>query len=149
MPKSDLTISPQTADLAEALRKAVGGFVRAVRASAETPSSAHAETLGLLDRHGPMNISALADLRSVKHQSQRLVVARLEADGLVQRRTSAEDARSQLIDLTEPGRQALHEQRRKRADVIAERIEERLSPKERARLGDAVRLIERLAARED
>ena len=80
----------------------VGQFVRAVRARAGTPSDAQGETLAFLERAGPVSIAALADGRGVKHQSMRLVTARLEAE---RRREDAEresaDAETQLAEAAE------------------------------------------------
>lgn len=101
---------PPDADLvalAEDLRQVVGGFVRKVRKAADTQPAAWSDTLGALDRRGPMTVAALARLRQVRHQSMRVVVARLEADGTVVRALDATDGRGQVVEVTERGRAAL------------------------------------------
>ena len=92
----------------------VGTFVRSIRREADTPTSSQSETLGLLDRQGPMSVASLAAERKVKHQSMRLVVAQLEASGLVTRLPNPDDGRSQLVALSETGRAALAEAREAR-----------------------------------
>ena len=138
---------PEVADLAEALRSAVSAFVRTVRYDTDTPRSAGADTLELLDRAGPANIAALAQIRNVKHQRMRLVTAQLEEEGLVARVPDPDDGRSVLFAVTEQGRARLREARAARAAHIAGLIAARLSPAECAELGAAIRLIERLAER--
>ena len=136
---------PEVADLAEALRSAVSAFVRTVRYDTDTPRSAGADTLELLDRAGPANIAALAQIRNVKHQSMRLVTAQLEEEGLIARTADPQDGRSVLFAVTAQGRARLQDARAARADHIAGLIAARLSAAERAELGTAIRLIERLA----
>jgi DNA-binding MarR family transcriptional regulator len=139
--------NPDVADLAEHLRGAVSAFVRTVRYDTDTPRSAGADTLELLDGAGPANIAALARIRNVKHQSMRLVTAQLEEEGLVVRVPDPDDGRSVLFAVTEQGRARLREARAARAAHIAGLIAARLSPAECAELGAAIRLIERLADR--
>ena len=137
--------SPDVVDLAEDLRSAVSAFVRSVRYDTDTPRSAGSDTLELLDRGGPANIAALAQVRNVKHQSMRLVTAQLEEDGFIERMPDTQDGRSVLFAVTEQGRDRLCALRTARAAHIADLIAERLTPGERAELHAAVRLIERLA----
>lgn len=132
--------------LAERLRLAIGDFVRATRAQADTPGTARSETLGLLDRAGPMSTAALAEQRNVKHQSMRLVVAQLEEDGLIERRENPHDRRSQLVALTGPGRATLLADRQARAAWIANVLRDRLSAEERRTLENAVDILARIAA---
>ncbi|MFS2017638.1 MarR family winged helix-turn-helix transcriptional regulator [Massilia sp. CT11-108] len=137
--------SPEVADLAEDLRSAVSAFVRSVRYDTDTPRSAGSDTLELLDRGGPANIAALAQVRNVKHQSMRLVTAQLEEDGLIERTPDPQDGRSVLFAVTAQGRERLRALRAARAAHIADIIAERLTPGECAELRAAVRLIGRLA----
>ena len=136
---------PDTLELAEDLRRAIGRFVRSVRTAAETPSSAQSETLGLLDRDGPMSVARMAEARGVKHQSMRLVVAQLEEDGTVARLPDPADGRSQLVSLTPEGRAALAQSRIARTGWIADAIGKRLSDEERRTLKLSIALLDRLA----
>lgn len=135
--------------LAEELRQAVGGFVRRVRAAANTPREARLDTLGDLDRQGPMTVAVLARLRHVRHQSMRVVVAQLEAEGLVVRAPDAMDARGQTVEITEAGRTALVSSRAARAHWIASRLQADATVRERQALAIAVSVLRRLAATPD
>ena len=141
-------MDPEVFNLAEGLRRVIGSIVRLVRAEGETPRSAQSETLGLLDRIGPMSVAALADQRNVKHQSMRLVVAQLEVEGLVVRSADPEDRRAQRITLTEAGCAALFASRRTRSAVIAEMLEA-LPPEDRETLSASVSILMRLTAAHD
>jgi DNA-binding MarR family transcriptional regulator len=132
--------------LAEELRRTLGTFVRTVRRTAGTPSSAQAETLGLLDRNGPANVAMLAQRRGVTHQSMRLTAAQLESAALVRREADPVDGRSQILTLTDEGRAQLTRGRRARNSVIAQLIEQELTADERRTLRDAVALLARLNA---
>lgn len=131
-------------DLAEALRRVIGDLVRLVRDEAGTPSSAQSETLGLLGRDGAQSMARLAAARGVRHQSMRLVVAQMEAEGLVRRAPDPADARSQLVMITETGHSRLQEGRAARSQWIAARLAQ-LSPQDRAALTAAVPALQALA----
>lgn len=131
--------------LGEELRRVVGTFVRSIRRQAGTPTGSQAETLALLDRQGAMSVADLAAERKVKHQSMRLVVAQLEASGLVARLPNPDDGRSQLVALSDKGRAALAEAREARRREIAALIDTRLTDEERQLLRAAIGLIERLS----
>jgi DNA-binding MarR family transcriptional regulator len=131
--------------LAEKLRHTLGKFVRAIRLQADTPTTTQSETLGLLDRHGPLSVAELAGFRNVRHQSMRLVVCQLEEHGLVGRLPNPADGRSQLLSITAKGQDQLSQSREARASKIASIIEERLSDQERQTLHAAIAIIDRLS----
>lgn len=126
------------------MRRVIGNLVREVRSGAQTPSSAQSETLGLLDHHGPLSVSAMAQHRHVKHQSMRLVVAQLEQQHLVTRALDPTDARKQLIGLSAEGRAALGHSRLQRADWLARRLEESASSAQLKTLAAAIQILEKL-----
>lgn len=130
--------------IAERLRSTLGRFVRSVRAQADTPTTSQSETLFLLEQSGPHSIADLATRRNVRHQSMRLVSAQLEAEGLVSRMPNPADRRSQLLSLTEKGRESLSRSRETRTLKIATLIEERLTDEERRLLEAAIQIIDRL-----
>lgn len=130
--------------LGEELRRVVGTFVRSIRREADTPTSSQSETLGILDRQGPMSVAGLAAERKVKHQSMRLVVEHLEAAGLVKRLPNPDDGRSQLIALSDEGRAALARSRAARQQHIASLIEARLTDADRQVLRAAIEVIQKL-----
>jgi DNA-binding MarR family transcriptional regulator len=135
--------------LAEELRQAVGGFVRKVRRAADTPPAAWSDTLGELDRRGPMTVAALARLRQVRHQSMRVVVAQLEAEAMVVRAPDAADARGQVVEVTEAGRTALASSRAARTNWIAAGLQKHATARERQAVATALAVLRRLAAAPD
>lgn len=131
--------------LAEDLRRSVGGFVRAIRQDTGTTRSAQSDTLDVLDRLGPTNVAALAETRGVTHQTMRLVVAQLEASGLVTQEADPSDRRSRLVSISPAGRDALARQRIARTSRIADVIRNQLLPDERDLLRAATVILDRLA----
>ncbi len=134
--------------LAESLRDTLSRFVRGVRSQTDTPTTSQSETLLLLERGGPLSVAELANCRNVRHQSMRLVTAQLETEGLIRRLPNPADGRSQLLSITEKGREELSRSRRARTSKIAALIEERLSEEDRRTLEAAIPVIERLCQTE-
>lgn len=130
--------------LAERLRVVLGQFVRGVRAQADTPTTSQSETLLLLEQGGPLSVADMATRRHVRHQSMRLVTGQLEAEGLVSKVPNPSDRRSQLLSITEKGRESLSRSREARTSAIATLIEERLTKEERRLLDAAIQIIDRL-----
>ncbi len=130
--------------LAEDLRRVVGEFVRKVRSDANTPTSAQIETLGYLDRDGPMTVADLARLRNVKHQSMRLVIGQMESEALVERADNPADLRSRLVVIGPRGRDVLGDARQARSRWIAAAIAERLTEEARGELRRAIGSLETL-----
>ncbi|MDQ1194467.1 DNA-binding MarR family transcriptional regulator [Rhizobium sp. SORGH_AS 787] len=130
--------------LGEDLRHTIGNFVRAIRLQADTPTTSQSETLGLLERNGPLSVTELAGMRKVKHQSMRLVANQLERDGLVDKLPNPADGRSQLLSITAEGQSQLSQSREIRTSKIASLIEERLSNQERQTLQTAMSIIAKL-----
>lgn len=130
--------------LAEELREIVSAFIRNVRISTGTIRTSQYETLDLLDTHHALSIAELASLRGVKHQSMRLVINELELQRLVQRQKNPQDARAQLIVLSENARALLADARAKRVEWIAARLDARLSEAERGDLQKGLAALHKL-----
>lgn len=139
------TTQPEIALLAEDLRSAVGRFVRSVRSGSETVTTAQSEVMAQLARGGAATVTALAQLRGVKHQSMRLVVARLVEQGMLEMLANPQDGRSQLVALTDRGRAQVAAEQTARADYLAELLASRLTADERRLLGQAIGLLDRLS----
>lgn len=134
----------ETQQLAEELRKMVSYLVRNVRVSTATVRTSQYETLDLLDSHDALSIADLARLRGVKHQSMRLVINELEAQDLVLRQKSAQDARAQVIVLSDQARAALAAARQQRADWLAARINQTLDQQDRDDLQKGLAALRKL-----
>jgi len=130
--------------LAEELREIVSAFIRNVRISTGTIRTSQYETLDLLDTHHSLSIAELASLRGVKHQSMRLVINELELQRLVQRQKNPQDARAQLIVLSENARALLADARAKRVEWIAARLDTLLSEAERGDLQKGLAALRKL-----
>jgi len=130
--------------LAGELRVVLGQLMRRLRAE-HGFSLSQGAVLGRLDREGPQSISDLAAAERVRPQSMAQTVADLRADGLVDRRPDAADARRSLVDLTGSGRRTLKEDRRRREGWLVRVIDDDLSEREQQTLAQAVALLRRLA----
>lgn len=131
--------------LAEDLRNVVGKFVRSVRSRTNTPTDAQGETLAFLERIGPASIAALAESRGVKHQSMRLVTAKLKEAGLIDLLPDPDDKRGYLVNVTKAGLAVTSTARKARTLWIAEALATTLSLREMQTLEDAIPLLKRIA----
>jgi DNA-binding MarR family transcriptional regulator len=127
------------------LRIVLGQLIRRLRAEYRFPLS-QAAVLARLDREGAQTTSGLAVAERVKPQSMARTVADLEAAGLLGRRADPGDRRKRLIELTEDGRAALGESRRRREGWLGHAIATEFSAEEQRVLFAAVELLRRLAA---
>jgi DNA-binding MarR family transcriptional regulator len=136
------------AALASALRLSVMRLARRMRA--ERADSALTLTqlaaLASVERLGPVTPGDLADAERVQPPSMTRVVASLQDAGLVQRAPHPTDGRQALLTVTPAGTALLREDRRRREAWLARQLAE-LSDDDRARLRDAVEVLDRLAAR--
>jgi DNA-binding MarR family transcriptional regulator len=134
----------QIAAAASELRLVLGQLVRRLRREYTFPV-AQATVLSRLDREGPQTTSALAAAERVRPQSMAQTIAELAADQLVARHPDPADGRQILIQLTEQGRDRLHEERRRREGWLAEAIAAELTAEEQRVLIAAVPLLRRLS----
>jgi DNA-binding MarR family transcriptional regulator len=135
------------ASSASELRIVLGQLVRRLRAEHRFPIS-HGAVLGRLDREGPSTASALAAAERMRPQSMAQVVGELLEEGLVLRRPDPSDGRRILVEITERGVEALHDDRDRRAGWLARALEEEFDRDEREQLLRAIPLLQRLAGRE-
>lgn len=135
-------------ELAERLRAAIGSFVRRTRECAATPSDARSETLGLLDRKGPLSAAMVAKARAVTHQSARKALSDMEATGLVAGEPSPVDGRVRLYRMSKSGAAELRQSRSARARWIAARLDDVLDEDDCETLAAAIGLLERIASPE-
>jgi DNA-binding MarR family transcriptional regulator len=130
--------------LASELRVVLGHLIRRLRAEHRF-SLSQGSVLGRLDREGPQNTSKLAAAERVRPQSMGQTVAELEVQGLIERHADPADGRRTLLELTEPGRVELREDRGRREGWLAKALEASFTDEEREVLDRAVRLLARLA----
>ena len=141
---SSLANRRQTGDAAIAarLRLSATRLARILRRQADTGlSPSQLSALATVEIHGPMTLGALAEHENVAPPSVTKVVNLLETQGLVGREAGANDRRVAMVSITREGARLLDESRRRKNEWLAERLA-RLEPDQRARLADALDVIE-------
>ncbi|MEY2476650.1 MAG: hypothetical protein QOG87_1965 [Actinomycetota bacterium] len=134
----------QTGDAAMAarLRLSATRLARILRRQADTGlSPSQLSALATVEIHGPMTLGALAEHENVAPPSVTKVVNILESQGLVGREAAANDRRVAMVSITSDGSHLLEESRRRKNQWLAERLSH-LEPEQRARLADALDVIE-------
>jgi DNA-binding MarR family transcriptional regulator len=134
------------ADLANALRPAVMKLARRLRQMSVDPfglSSSQLSAMAVLLNTGDQRIGALAAAEKMQPPSMTRIVNSLEERGLVARTPDPTDGRQCFVALTEPGREILLTNRRRRDEWLAVRIAE-LTPAERDVLHNAVGILDRM-----
>jgi DNA-binding MarR family transcriptional regulator len=136
-------------DVADRVHSAAIRLLRAVRVADELTglSAPRLSALSVLVFGGPMSLSALASAEQVTAPTMSKLVADLEAEGLVSKRADKADRRGLRVEVTARGRRLMSEGRRRRLNLLRERLE-KLTPGERAKLQEAADLMLRLAAGE-
>ncbi|HET6380084.1 MAG TPA: MarR family transcriptional regulator [candidate division Zixibacteria bacterium] len=115
-------------------------------------SMAHLHLMGLLERNGPMAMSAVAGILGTELPTVTGLVDRMEDRGLVERVRDEGDRRVVLVTLTEAGAallSELHALRRERLAAALAFLDEGQRARLLAAFGDLRRAFERLAAEED
>jgi DNA-binding MarR family transcriptional regulator len=135
-----------TLELASELRVSVMRLARRLRAERlETDLTlTKLSVLGTLDRHGAMNLAALAAHEKVQPPSMARTTAALEERGLISRSSDPTDRRHVVFDLSAAGRALLHDDRRRREQWLSGRLAD-LTPEEWDLLRAAAPILERLA----
>jgi DNA-binding MarR family transcriptional regulator len=96
---------------------------------------------------GPKGTSDLAVLEGVRPQSMAATVAALEEHGYVARSQDPEDGRRQLLALTDEAHAYVADNRSVRESWLAAALDERYTGQERAKIAEALKLLERLTDR--
>jgi DNA-binding MarR family transcriptional regulator len=99
--------------------------------------------LATVERHGPLTPSELAARERIQRPTATRVLARLEDEGLIARTPDPQDRRSALVSITPAGSDLLADLRTRKTLFLARRLET-LSPEERATLGRAANILERM-----
>ncbi|HXV61869.1 MAG TPA: MarR family transcriptional regulator [Vicinamibacteria bacterium] len=133
-------------ELSDRLHSAAIHLLRKLRVEDEASglSAPRASALSVIVFGGPVTMSELARAEQVSPPTISRLVKELERDGLVRRRTDADDERIQRVEATSEGRSLLVKGRQRRVRKLSSEIE-RLSPEERERLKESIPIIERLA----
>ena len=132
------------ADLAARLRLSVTRTARRLRQEAGTDLSPSMQSaLATIERHGPLTPSELADAERIQRPTATRVVARLEAEGLVERTGDPADRRVALLSITRPGADLLRRLRKRKNVYLARRLRD-LPAEDLAALERAADVLERM-----
>ncbi|HZU62148.1 MAG TPA: MarR family transcriptional regulator [Novosphingobium sp.] len=140
--------TPETARLAQELRRILGGMRRRLREQSAPGdlSPSQSAVLIRLEQDGPATASALARAEGMRAQSMAPVVAGLECAGLLQAEADPADGRQKLYSVTAACHELLRQRREARQDWLERTIAARLAPEEQARLLEASALLARIIA---
>ena len=136
----------EPAALAHRLRIFVGRLRRRLQdaSSVGDLSAPQASALARLVLNEPSSASQLAGAERVRPQSMAKTLAALYDQGLIRRQADAEDARRQLIFLTDQGRAYAQGARASREEWLADAFEQRFTEAERLVIDQALMLLERV-----
>jgi len=135
-----------TPELAGHLQLTIARTARRLRQEAGSElSPSLTAALSTVERHGPLTPSEVAARERIQRPTTTRVLARLEEQGLIERMADPRDGRSSLVTTTAAGRALLEELRTRKTAFLAHRIG-RLDPDERATLGRAADILERMLA---
>ncbi len=134
-------------EVAASLRSTVTRLTRQLRKQNISSAFSNAEllTMGLLDQHGSMLPSALADLERISAQAISQIINRLVEAGVVDRSGDESDKRKVLITLTEAGKTHLDENRRTKEEWLVKAMDKLFSTEELALIEAFLPLLQRLA----
>jgi DNA-binding MarR family transcriptional regulator len=137
--------SQEIAEVADRLHSAAIHLLRRVRVRDEELglSAPRLSALSVVVFAGPLTLGDLAAAEQVRPPTMTRLVDALQREGLVSREPNPDDARSVLVRATATGRLVLSRGRSRRIQDLAARLG-RLSYEERAELGRAAMLIERM-----
>lgn len=140
-------MSTNTYEVAASLRSTVTRLVRQLRKQNISSDFSNAEllTMGLLDQHGKLLPSALAEMERISAQAISQILNRLEEVGCVNRVMDETDKRKSVVSLTEKGIQHLHENRRIKEEWLVKAMEKLFSAEELALIEAFLPLLQRLA----
>lgn len=133
-------------EIADKLHSAAIHLLRRLRAEddAMNLSPPRLSALSVVVFAGPVTLSDLAAAEQVRLPTISRLIKDLESERLVRRLKAGDDARVQRVAATAKGKKILMEGRRRRVSRLAADLAA-LSTAERARLGEAVELMERLS----
>lgn len=97
-------------------------LVRRIRRHAQGMPAASLRLLSQVDELGPSTVGVLAEADQVSQPTMSGLVRGMVDRGWLERSPHPDDARAWLLSLTPDGAEALSEQRRHNADLIAERV---------------------------
>lgn len=140
-------MSTNTYEIAASLRSTITRLVRQLRKQniASDFSNAELLTMGLLDQHGKMLPSALAEMERISAQAISQIINRLAEAECVDRVADETDKRKVFISLTEKGTRHLIENRRIKEEWLVNSMEHLFTSEELKLIEAFLPLLQRLA----
>lgn len=140
-------MSTNTYEVAASLRSTVTRLIRQLRKQNITSDFSNAEllTMGLLDQHGKLLPSELAEMERISAQAISQILNRLAQVGCVDRVADETDKRKLVISLTEKGTQHLYETRRIKEEWLVKAMDHLFSAEELVLIEAFLPLLQRLA----
>jgi DNA-binding MarR family transcriptional regulator len=135
---------PLAVRLAVAIKRLRARFREAAWASVELPI-AQVVVIKRLRDEGPTTASALAAAEHVTHQAITQTLAALKRGGLVRSAADPTDGRKSVVSVTPAGNRLFESAIASRDAWLGRAIDNVVSPRERAALGQSIELLERLA----
>lgn len=102
-------------------------------------------TLSVIDKSGPISVTALADREMVRPATMSRMVSALVDEGLVRRREDKADGRGVLVTVTPKGRRIYRKAHQQRLEQLAEALNG-LSPEQLAAMKSLAGVLERLTS---
>jgi DNA-binding MarR family transcriptional regulator len=94
---------------------------------------------------GPTTAAALAASEHVTQQAIAQSLATLKERGLVEKQADPSDGRKSLVSATAAGRRLMETIAASREEWLTQAVDAVVKPEDRARLADAIKLLERIA----
>jgi DNA-binding MarR family transcriptional regulator len=141
-PRAAADASDQDAARLQVTATRLARRLRRESGAALTPSQL--SVMSAIHRHGPVTLGALAECERVAPPTISRIVAKLEADGLVERVGDTEDRRVVRVSTTAAGEDLVSVSRQRKTEWLAERMAQ-LPARDRARISAALDALERLA----
>ncbi len=137
--------SDKNHELADRLHSAAIHLLRRLRREDDASGlpAPQLSALSVIVFAGPITLGALSTAEQVRPPTITRLVATLEAQGLVERETDAEDRRIVRVKATTRGTRLLLEGRRRRVASLAESVE-RLPAADRRALATAIPILEKV-----
>jgi DNA-binding MarR family transcriptional regulator len=102
-------------------------------------------TLSVIDRNGPISVTALADREMVRPATMSRMVSALVDDGLVRRREDKADGRGVLVSVTAKGRRIFRRAHQQRLEQLADALSG-LSKEQLASMRNLASVLEHLTS---
>ena len=117
---------------------------RRAERSDDTLGLSQMSALSVLQRHGPLSPTALAEFERIQPPSMTRLIAALEGRGLIERRPHPSDRRQAVIAITAGGSQLVREDRRRYHAWLSQTLGH-LDADERERIVAALPILEGLS----